>query len=58
MSEPHIHERGQTALRNSTSEADAAIQFRSVSIIVNDGRPLVDSVNFGVVRGETLVLLG
>jgi osmoprotectant transport system ATP-binding protein len=57
VSEPRYHD-GQSAIRNPQSAADSAIQFRDVSLEVNDGKPLVGDLNFDVVRGETLVLLG
>ena len=58
MSEPHNHDSGQSAVRNSPSEVDSAIQFRDVGLTVNDGKPLVDHLRFNIMRGETLVLLG
>jgi osmoprotectant transport system ATP-binding protein len=58
VSEPHNHDGGHSAVRNSPSEVDSAIQFRSVRLTVHDGKPLVDHLRFDVVRGETLVLLG
>jgi osmoprotectant transport system ATP-binding protein len=58
VSEPHNYDGGPSAVRISPSEVDSAIQFRDVSLTVQDGKPLVDDLRFDVLRGETLVLLG
>jgi osmoprotectant transport system ATP-binding protein len=58
VTEPHDKDGGQPAVRNSPSETNSAIQFSSVSLTVQNGKPLVDQLRFDVFRGETLVLLG
>ena len=58
QSEPHNHNSGQSAPSHPPLEGGSAIQFRSVSLTVRDGKPLVDQLRFDVMRGETLVLLG
>lgn len=41
-----------------SSAGDTAVQFRSVSLLVEDNRPILTDLSFDVARGETLVLLG
>ena len=38
--------------------SDMAVQFAAVSLYASPGKALVEGLNFGVKRGETLVLLG
>ncbi|HXG64335.1 MAG TPA: ATP-binding cassette domain-containing protein [Blastocatellia bacterium] len=40
------------------NDRNAAVEFRNVSLRLQNGRPLVEGLNFAVQRGETLVLLG
>lgn len=42
----------------SQSSTEPVIQFRDVSLKVNEGRALVEHLRFEVTQGETLVLLG
>jgi osmoprotectant transport system ATP-binding protein len=44
--------------RNPQSAMEPAIQFQDVSLTIRDGKSLIEHLNFDVVRGETLVLLG
>ena len=57
MSDPQ-NQSSQSEIRNPQSAIEPVIQFRDVSLTVQNGKRLVDQLNFDVKRGETLVLLG
>ena len=57
MSESRGHE-FQSAFRDSQPTIEPAIQFNDVSLTIRDGKLLIEHLNFDVMRGETLVLLG
>ncbi|MGB7622542.1 MAG: ATP-binding cassette domain-containing protein [Terriglobia bacterium] len=44
--------------RAAPKPSDIAVQFAAVSLYASSGKTLVEGLNFGVKRGETLVLLG
>ena len=56
MSEPRDHE-VSSRMSNNSSAAAHAIQFRDVGLQVA-GKALVEGLQFDIMRGETLVLLG
>ena len=57
MSESRDQE-SQSAFRKPQSAIEPAIQFHNVSLTMRDGKSLIEHLNFKVMRGETLVLLG
>lgn len=57
MSESRGQE-SQSTVRDSQPTIEPAIQFNDVSLTIRDGKLLIEHLNFDVMRGETLVLLG
>ena len=51
-------EESQSAVRDYQPTIEPAIQFNDVSLTIRDGKLLIEHLNFDVMRGETLVLLG